>query len=151
MCLTALDRAHRLPTLSKETETLLAECEDRLAALPPLITSEPTSFVLGLVHKFCAEFKSYVEGHSLTATLVQDNSRTYRQFQKRMRATAPHFIPFDDKARAEGHIQQLFSLERNEDLTGMTFRYEDMITITEVRQRIKKYVFIQLAAVSRIN
>ena len=89
----------RLPMLIQETTVQLADCNNQLAALPPVITTEPASFVLNLIMLFCADVARNVEGSPEHATLVQSNRKAFEQFKRAVRGTAPRFVPFEAKDR----------------------------------------------------
>lgn len=122
----------------KETNRQLALCEARLAAIPP-VTTEPFSFVLELVQKFCASMRAYVKGGAETAELVQKNSSVYHNLKVRIRATAPVFVPYTGIAAFLGApaLRDLQKLEDGEDDYVYTTASKQ-IAIEQVQARIKR-------------
>lgn len=107
--------SYRLPTLSREAQDLLTDCDKRIAALPAPLTSEPISFVLALVTAFHQDVKSYVDGQTFALSLVQRTRNMYNAFQKSIRETAPRFLPFEDQHSMPRSSEGLFKLDENDE------------------------------------
>ena len=75
----------------------LSSCTDRLASLPPAVTTEPSAYVLSKITTFCADVNLLVSGDSQNATLVQPNRKTYAAYKRDVRASAPQFVPYPSK------------------------------------------------------
>ncbi|KAI0087492.1 P-loop containing nucleoside triphosphate hydrolase protein [Irpex rosettiformis] len=128
-----------LPLLTDETNRQLSLCKTRLAAIPP-VTSEPFSFVLELVQRFCANMRAYVKGDAEAAALVQKNSAVYQDMKIKIRSTAPVFIPY-----TAGHTSilpgtsvfaELQRLEDGENAKVIT-SFQKQITIGQIQAKIK--------------
>ena len=106
------------------------------------VTLAASPSILKLVGKFCAEFEAYANGHPAQATLVQKTREIYREFYWAIRATAPLFIPFDDKKQADAYAKVLFPSEAQEYLENMYVRVHNAITFSRVQERISRYVCV---------
>ncbi|TFY58995.1 hypothetical protein EVG20_g7953 [Dentipellis fragilis] len=82
-----------LPTLREETSKQLEQCREELKALPEVVTTEPTTHMLGLITAFCNDTSERIKGSEGCEELMQKNRVTYGQFKKYIHATAPRFKP----------------------------------------------------------
>ncbi|KZT07896.1 uncharacterized protein LAESUDRAFT_811749 [Laetiporus sulphureus 93-53] len=83
-----------LPKLQTEVSRQLTKYDAELSQLPPPVTTEPSAYVLGLVAEFCKTVQAYIVGGPTTASLVQENRQAYATFKRRIRSTAPPFLPY---------------------------------------------------------
>ncbi|KAI0693477.1 P-loop containing nucleoside triphosphate hydrolase protein [Cytidiella melzeri] len=114
-----------LPKLQMEVAEQFAACSSELAALPPPITSDPSSYVLNLVLGLCNEVKQHVEGDVTAASLVQQNRRTYALFKRDIRDSALLFLPYGKAAEEpkESDVHQFFRFD--EDVETNIDEYAD--------------------------
>ncbi|KAI0673304.1 P-loop containing nucleoside triphosphate hydrolase protein [Trametes maxima] len=89
-----------LPRLIGEVAAQLAAINKQLDTLPPLVTTEPSAFVLDLVARFRNDVVELTEGSPRHTGLVQKNRETYEKFKLAIRGTAPAFVP-REKAKRE--------------------------------------------------
>lgn len=131
--------SRRLPTLSTEATRVLGDINATLASLPAPVTSEPSSFILGLVTSFCNEVRTHVQGQSDAAELVQATHKVYRKFKIDIRATAPPFLPLVDQNTGshviKQDLQELMSVDENGHTAQDSLQY---IYLRDVRERIAK-------------
>ncbi|KAA1467036.1 P-loop containing nucleoside triphosphate hydrolase protein [Dentipellis sp. KUC8613] len=80
-----------LPTLREETAKQLEQCRAELKALPEVVTTEPTTHMLGLITSFCNDTSERIKGSEGCEELIQKNRVTYGLFKKYIHATAPRF------------------------------------------------------------
>lgn len=80
-----------------EVEAQLELCNIRLADLPSPVTTEPASYILGLVTSFCEDLKLNVHGDPNRSELVQSTRKIYASYKHDVRSSAPQFIPFVDE------------------------------------------------------
>lgn len=127
-----------LPQLIDETQSQLASCNARLAAIPP-ITSEPFAFILDLVQGFCAKVRGQVQGGVDAVQVVQDSMAVYRNLRAGIRCTAPLFVPYTDSQLAfvPNIPLELQQLEDGEE--GLpSIKTTKQITITEIQTKIRR-------------
>ncbi|RPD63557.1 hypothetical protein L227DRAFT_608779 [Lentinus tigrinus ALCF2SS1-6] len=135
-----------LPKLIGEVSSQLAACKKQLDALPPLVTTEPTAFVLNLVVTFCAEIMQHVHGSPTYARLVQTNQGTFRRFKTAIRSTAPPFVPFVDGHDVEDTAEYTKLDEEGQDSAGSgpALSAAPIMYLGDVRNRIKECITREL-------
>ncbi len=131
-----ISNINSLPKLIEETNLQLADCQTRLHALPRPISSEPTSFILNLVTSFCVAIHAYVQGQSLSATLVQRTRRTYGRFKGDIKATVPPFLPYADEKSAGPISREAFQLDEEDEDKDVSA--SNIIYLNDVRKRIEE-------------
>ncbi|GJE96959.1 Dynamin domain-conaining protein [Phanerochaete sordida] len=104
-----------MPKLRSEAAAQLTACLQRLKELPPAITAEPTSFVLTLVTDVCRDVAAYVDGGPDTASLVQQNRRTYAIFKHDIRGTAPPFVPSPSPPSSRAGLARYAAAESDDE------------------------------------
>ncbi|PCH44638.1 hypothetical protein WOLCODRAFT_139118 [Wolfiporia cocos MD-104 SS10] len=108
-----------LPKLHKEVNQQFISCTTELAKLPPPVTKDPPSYVLSLITAFCQEVAAHVKGEHSATSLVQHNRQMFAQYKRRIRSTAPPFLPYPSIAEAPHTSLKLLELEdENEDESG---------------------------------
>ncbi|CAL1698678.1 unnamed protein product [Somion occarium] len=93
-----------LPKLVVEVNHDLSACEAHLKTLPKPVTTDPSAYVLNLITSFCLEVRSFVQGGSRTASLVQENRRIYDTYMREIFSTAPQFLPYTVDKQQSGSI-----------------------------------------------
>ncbi|KAH8092249.1 P-loop containing nucleoside triphosphate hydrolase protein [Cristinia sonorae] len=103
----------KLPTLQTQVTEQLLACNARLAALPPLITTEPSAYILNMITGFCQDLRLLVQGDSQHSSLVQQNRRTYALLKKDIRASAPRFVPYSNAK--DPHAAEWIEVDEEDD------------------------------------
>ncbi|KAA1467041.1 hypothetical protein DENSPDRAFT_66992 [Dentipellis sp. KUC8613] len=80
-----------LPTIRSETSKQLEQCREELKALPEVVTTEPATYMLGLITTFCNDTNDRIKGCEGREELIQNNRVAYGKFRRYIRATAPDF------------------------------------------------------------
>ena len=113
-----------------------------MGKLPRPISSEPTAFILGLVTSFREDVQRATSGTIDEPALVQGTLDIYRAFQRKIRATAPQFVPFTNKQYSPIDVQKALRLDENDESalsSDLGHREADnLILLQDVRQRIMK-------------
>ena len=113
-----LTKPSSLPKIQSEVTRQLDVCNKELQLLPPPITADPASYVLTLVTGFCQDVARYVHGGEVQASeLVQANRRTYAEYKREIRSTAPAFMPFptQDEVGSSVGVAKYLRVEDDED------------------------------------
>ncbi|EKM52205.1 uncharacterized protein PHACADRAFT_198273 [Phanerochaete carnosa HHB-10118-sp] len=124
-----------MPKLRKEATTQLNACIQRLKELLPAITAEPTSYVLSLLTTFCRDVASYINGDTDTASLVQQNRRTYATFKRNIRSSAPPFVPLPSALSSRSGLAMYSEADSDDDDSS------DVVDLTETGPR--QYITLQ--------
>lgn len=85
--------------------------------------------------------KSHIQGQSLATNLVQETRRTYKTFQRDIRATAPPFLPYADKKTKHdmSKVQDLLQLDDEKDGDAQfVASFKEYIYLHDVRDRINR-------------
>lgn len=127
---------NRLPTLRLETEKQLDQCIRRLAELPSVVTSEPSSYVLDLVTSFCRTVEKNVHGDPESSDLVQADRKTYDRFKHAIRSSAPEFLPFANKTELPSVLSEYLNLDDNDDDAENT-------APNPLDKQLPRYIFLQ--------
>lgn len=85
-------RYSSLPKLKQEVERLLAKCNEELKDLPPPITNDAYTEIMGHITRFCTAFQGAVYGRNEERSLVQGNRAHYDAFETDIHGTAPLFV-----------------------------------------------------------
>lgn len=90
--------------------------------------------MLNLIQTFCSDVRCFVDGKLDTATLVQENRKSYTTFKKNIRATAPLFIPYENMKRLDQLSVELFLVDGSKEIVPLT----EQITLQQVRSTIQR-------------
>ncbi|EJD36460.1 hypothetical protein AURDEDRAFT_117098 [Auricularia subglabra TFB-10046 SS5] len=95
-----------LPRLREAVQRALVDTTNRLLALPPQLTNDPTAEVFACITSFAHKVSMHIRGTSpFTPTrrgLVQQLYASYLVFKRAIRATVPAFDAREDDAAAGG-------------------------------------------------
>ncbi|KAI0041019.1 P-loop containing nucleoside triphosphate hydrolase protein [Auriscalpium vulgare] len=83
-----------LPVLSKKTAQHLKLCSAELQALPEPIDDEPTEHMRNLITELFEQFNDHVRGNEGHTAMIQGSRTIFEKFKRRVRSTAPDYIPF---------------------------------------------------------
>ncbi|THH14151.1 hypothetical protein EW146_g6152 [Bondarzewia mesenterica] len=86
-----------LPQLSEQTSAYLKACESDLSTLPEAISTEPATFMTGLITSLCDDIREYVKGGQGCERLIQENRQIFARFKQDIRSTTPNFTTFLDE------------------------------------------------------
>jgi GTP-binding protein EngB required for normal cell division len=78
-----------LPSLQAEITSLYEKCQSQLRLLPPPVTEDPSGYLMSLISEFSSNLGRLIDGSP--ATLVHQNTDTYRKFSDKIRRTRPSF------------------------------------------------------------
>ncbi|KAE9397408.1 hypothetical protein BT96DRAFT_75815 [Gymnopus androsaceus JB14] len=131
-----------LPEIITDTDKRLVACREELSRLPPLLTEDPSTYLLSHIGEFCSAFQSSVEG-SLETPLIQSHRAIYKTLKVAIRETAPHFIPF-----LENEKSVAFEDTEDEDEDELRTRLSNVgrcsKNLTDIRNHISRSVTREL-------
>ncbi|KAI0743138.1 P-loop containing nucleoside triphosphate hydrolase protein [Daedaleopsis nitida] len=133
-----------LPNLLEEVSKQLAACKKQLDALPPVITTDPSTFVFNLVVNLCAEIRQHVDGSPTHTQLVQANKATYHKLKTHIISTAPVFVPFEDDDGSDRNADFLKLDDELDDEVEAKAVTKRIMYLREVRDRIRACVTREL-------
>ncbi|KAI0698694.1 P-loop containing nucleoside triphosphate hydrolase protein [Earliella scabrosa] len=137
-----------LPNLLGEVASQLNACRKQLAALPPLVTTDPSAFVFNLVVSFCSDVLQHVEGSPTHTQLVQTNKATYETFKTSILSTAPAFVPFErdsgSSKESKRNVEYLKVDDESDKAVESSLKTKRVMYLGDVRQQIRSYVTREL-------
>lgn len=130
-----------MPNLLGEVASQLDACRKQLAALPPLVTTDPSAFVFNLVVSFCSDVLQHVEGSPTHTQLVQTNKATYETFKTSILSTAPAFVPFErdsgSSKESKRNVEYLKVDDESDKAVESSLKTKRVMYLGDVRQQIR--------------
>ncbi|KAI0650980.1 P-loop containing nucleoside triphosphate hydrolase protein [Trametes meyenii] len=137
-----------LPQLIEEVTAQLAATNKQLDTLPPLVTTEPSAFVLDIVTRFQNDVVELTEGSPRRTVLVQKNRETYEKFKLAIRGTAPAFVPYEKAKKGEKYKRSRARYARMDedepDEEGRMIPPKKYVYLQDVREHIRAAVTREL-------
>jgi hypothetical protein len=81
-----------LPALQEKVNQLLSECQKNLNQIPPRMTVDPSTEILGRINAFCNDLNGAVSGDG-DKPLAQQNRKLYAAWKTQIFSAAPDFRP----------------------------------------------------------
>lgn len=85
----------RLPEIQDELENSMNATHELLNKLPKAPSQQPMNEIANLLHVFTTDLTRHVEGLAQKDALLQTIRPEQETFRRKIRATAPNFVPFE--------------------------------------------------------
>ena len=106
---------NRLPEIQEELYRVLRQTEKELEELPPPPPSNPLGEVLRVLDEFRRDLSERVEGTPDTDGLLQNMRPHTTKFRRRIRATAPDFVPWESQRAGQPSVMPPPTFLSNEE------------------------------------
>ncbi|KAG6327681.1 hypothetical protein ID866_11408, partial [Astraeus odoratus] len=117
--------AKRLPEIQKDLYKTLQQTEKEISDLPPDPSSNPLGEVLKVIDEFKKELSERIEGTPGEDGILQNIRPHTDKFRRRIRATAPKFVPWErNNAHRYPSLQATF-LSNEEESNIEAFQDDD--------------------------
>ena len=106
---------NRLPEIQEELYRVLQQTENELEELPPPPPSNPLGEVLRVLDEFRRDLSERFEGTPDTDGLLQNIRPHTTKFRRRIRATAPDFVPWESHRAGQPSVMPAATFLSNEE------------------------------------
>ncbi|KAF8805202.1 hypothetical protein BYT27DRAFT_7258310 [Phlegmacium glaucopus] len=110
----------RLPEIQKELDKSISETREHLNKLPKPPSSDPVNEICSMIYNFTSDLARHVEGVPEKDGLLQVIRPAQENFRKAIRATAPNFLPYEEKLKANRNLSLPTFLSNEEDQNEST-------------------------------